>query len=130
MLADHGVLASVGSVGDAYDNAVAESFVDPFTTQLMAARARNSSWRSSSTSAGSTRAGRTRPSARIIPPGEFEHLHAVRYFPSPPSHEGGKATNPVSANPSGSLPLICHVGTACRDSEPKVGRGPLLHTPI
>jgi transposase InsO family protein len=27
-LADHGVLASVGSVGDAYDNALAESFVD------------------------------------------------------------------------------------------------------
>ncbi len=27
---DHGVLASVGSVGDAYDNAIAESFVDSF----------------------------------------------------------------------------------------------------
>jgi len=26
-LSDHGVLASVGSVGDAYDNALAESFV-------------------------------------------------------------------------------------------------------
>jgi putative transposase len=31
-LADHGVLASVGSVGDAYDNALAESFVDSFKT--------------------------------------------------------------------------------------------------
>jgi transposase InsO family protein len=29
-LADHRVLASVGSVGDAYDNALAESFVDSF----------------------------------------------------------------------------------------------------
>jgi putative transposase len=29
-LTDHGVLASVGSVGDAYDSALAESFVDSF----------------------------------------------------------------------------------------------------
>lgn len=27
-LADHGVLGSIGSVGDAFDNAMAESFVD------------------------------------------------------------------------------------------------------
>jgi putative transposase len=37
-LQDHGVLASVGSVGDAYDNAVAESFVDSFKTELIADR--------------------------------------------------------------------------------------------
>jgi putative transposase len=37
-LADHGVLASVGSVGDAYDNAMAESFVDSFKTELIADR--------------------------------------------------------------------------------------------
>lgn len=41
-LNDHGVLASVGSVGDAYDNAMAESFVDTFKTELIADR----SWRS------------------------------------------------------------------------------------
>ena len=41
-LDDHGVLASVGSVGDAYDNAMAESFVDSFKTELIADR----SWRS------------------------------------------------------------------------------------
>jgi putative transposase len=41
-LADHGVLASVGSVGDAYDNALAESFVDSFKTELIADRV----WRS------------------------------------------------------------------------------------
>ncbi len=40
-LDDHGVLASVGSVGDAYDNAMAESFVDSFKTELIADR----SWR-------------------------------------------------------------------------------------
>ena len=43
-LDDHGVLASVGTVGDAYDNAMAESFVDTFKTELVADR----SWRSRS----------------------------------------------------------------------------------
>jgi len=43
-LDDAGVLASVGSVGDAYDNAMAESFVDTFKTELLADR----SWRSRS----------------------------------------------------------------------------------
>jgi putative transposase len=37
-LNDAGVLGSIGSVGDAYDNAVAESFVDSFTTELIADR--------------------------------------------------------------------------------------------
>jgi putative transposase len=32
---DHHVLASVGTVGDAYDNALAESFVDTFKTELL-----------------------------------------------------------------------------------------------
>jgi putative transposase len=43
-LDDAGVLASVGSVRDAYDNAMAESFVDTFKTELVADR----SWRSRS----------------------------------------------------------------------------------
>jgi putative transposase len=38
VLDDHGVLASIGSVGDAYDNALAESFVDSFKTELIADR--------------------------------------------------------------------------------------------
>jgi transposase InsO family protein len=38
ILDDHGVLASIGSVGDAYDNAMAESFVDSFKTELVADR--------------------------------------------------------------------------------------------
>ena len=37
-LEDHGVLASIGTVGDAYDNALAESFVDSFKTELIADR--------------------------------------------------------------------------------------------
>jgi putative transposase len=43
-LNDHGVLASVGTVGDAHDNARAESFVDTFKTELIADRV----WRSRS----------------------------------------------------------------------------------
>jgi putative transposase len=38
VLDDHGVLASIGSIGDAYDNAMAESFVDTFKTELIADR--------------------------------------------------------------------------------------------
>ena len=43
-LADHGVLASCGRVGSAYDNALAESFVDTFKTELIADRV----WRTQS----------------------------------------------------------------------------------
>jgi putative transposase len=38
VLDDHAVLASIGSVGDAYDNAMAESFVDTFKTELISDR--------------------------------------------------------------------------------------------
>ncbi|MGH8302560.1 MAG: IS3 family transposase, partial [Steroidobacteraceae bacterium] len=41
-LDDHHVLASVGSVGDCYDNALAESFVDSYKTELISDRV----WRS------------------------------------------------------------------------------------
>ncbi len=37
-LTDHDVLASVGSTGDAYDNSMAESFLDSFKTELIADR--------------------------------------------------------------------------------------------
>jgi hypothetical protein len=42
VLDDHEVLASIGSVGDAYDNALSESFVDSYKTELIADRV----WRS------------------------------------------------------------------------------------
>jgi transposase InsO family protein len=38
VLDDHDVLGSIGSVGDAYDNAMAESFVDTFKTELISDR--------------------------------------------------------------------------------------------
>lgn len=38
LLDDHDVLASIGTVGDAYDNAAAESFLDTFKTELITDR--------------------------------------------------------------------------------------------
>ena len=38
VLDDHQVLASIGTVGDAFDNALAESFVDTFKTELISDR--------------------------------------------------------------------------------------------
>jgi putative transposase len=82
VLDDHRVLASVGSVGDAYDNAMAESFVDSFKTELVADRV----WR--------TRAqlelavveyiawfnhDRLHESLGDIPPVELEELHALQF---------------------------------------------------
>ncbi|HEY6398304.1 MAG TPA: IS3 family transposase [Solirubrobacteraceae bacterium] len=84
VLDDHRVLASVGSVGDAYDNAMAESFVDSFKTELIADRI----W---CTKAQLELAiveyiawfnhDRLHESLGDIPPVEFEHLYARRYEP-------------------------------------------------
>ena len=78
-LVDHGVLASVGSVGDAYDNALAESFVDSFKTELIADRV----WRNRSQLElavveyiGWFNHDRLHAALGDIPPVEFEQLHA------------------------------------------------------
>jgi putative transposase len=80
-LADHGVLASVGSVGDAYDNALAESFVDSFKTELIADRV----WRSRSQLElavveyiGWFNHDRLHQALGDIPPAEWEALYAPR----------------------------------------------------
>jgi putative transposase len=74
-LTDHGVLASLGSVGDAYDNAMAESFVDTFKTELVADRV----WRSRSEFelaivawVGWYNHHRLHSSLGDVPPSEFE----------------------------------------------------------
>jgi putative transposase len=79
-LADHGVLASVGSVGDAYDNALAESFVDSFKTELIADRV----WRTRSQLElaiveyiGWFNHARLHQALRDLPPAEFESLDAT-----------------------------------------------------
>jgi putative transposase len=80
-LTDHGVLASVGSVGDAYDNALAESFVDSFKTELIADRV----WRSRSQLElavveyiGWFNYRRLHEALGDIPPAEIEALYAPR----------------------------------------------------
>ncbi len=77
-LADHGLLASLGSVGDAYDNAMAESFVDSFKTELVADRP----WRSRSELelaivewVGWYNHRRLHSSLGDVPPSEFEAPH-------------------------------------------------------
>ncbi|MCB2026944.1 MAG: IS3 family transposase, partial [Ottowia sp.] len=92
-LTDHGVLASVGSVGDAYDNAMAESFVDSFKTELV----RDRVWQSRSQLELAVvewiswfNNERLHESLGDIPPVEFEALHAA----APP---------PSGARPPGSL---------------------------
>ena len=79
-LADHGVLASVGSVGDAYDNALAESFVDSFKTELIADRV----WRTRSQLElaiveyiGWFNHARLHQALGDLPPAEFEALDAT-----------------------------------------------------
>ena len=77
----HGVLASVGSVGDAYDNAAAESFVDSFKTELI----RDRVWRSRSQLELAVveyvawfNNERLHTSLGGIPPHEYERQHARR----------------------------------------------------
>jgi putative transposase len=79
-LTDHGVLASVGSVGDAYDNALAESFVDTFKTELITDRV----WRTRSQLefaiieyVGWFNHHRLHESLDDRPPAEYEALYAT-----------------------------------------------------
>ena len=78
-LAQAGILASVGSVGDAYDNAMAESFVDSFKTELIADRV----WRARSQLELAIveylawfNTTRLHEALGDLPPAEFEALYA------------------------------------------------------
>jgi putative transposase len=80
-LDDHGILASLGSTGDAYDNALAESFVDSFKTELIADRP----WRTRDQLelaivqwVGWYNHRRLHSSLGDIPPVEFEAAHALQ----------------------------------------------------
>lgn len=79
-LDDHLVLASIGTVGDALDNALAESYVDSYKTELIADRV----WRSQAQVELATVAwvawfnhDRLHSSLGDIPPVEFEQRHAA-----------------------------------------------------
>ena len=83
VLDDHDVLQSIGSVGDALDNALAESFVDSFKTELIRDRA----WPSRTglefaivEYLGWFNHDRLHSSLGDIPPAEFEAEHAPRFL--------------------------------------------------
>jgi putative transposase len=85
-LADHGIHASVGSVGDAYDNSMAESFVDSFKTELISDRV----WRTRSQLELAIveyvawfNTSRLHGALGDISPAEFEQLHAARLSAMP-----------------------------------------------
>jgi putative transposase len=85
-LSDHGVLGSVGSVGDAYDNAMAESFVDTFKTELLTDRV----WRSRDQLelaivewVGWYNSRRLHGELGDIPPIKYELAHALDTPPTP-----------------------------------------------
>ena len=101
VLDDHAVLASIG---DAYDNALAESFVDssrPSSSPTASGRPERSlSWRSSSTSAGSTTTAYTSLST-IVRQQRWRPSTPASTFPLPHSiNEKREPPNPVSAEPS------------------------------
>jgi putative transposase len=84
-LDDAGVLGSIGTVGDAYDNAVAESFVDSFKTELIADR----SWQTRSQLELAVleyvawfNNERLHESLADHPPREIEELYAVQREPT------------------------------------------------
>ena len=88
VLDDHDVLQSVGSVGDAYDNALAESFVDTIKTELIADRV----WRTRAQLElavveylGWFNHARLHESLGDLPPAEFEAPHAARFETSTPT---------------------------------------------
>jgi putative transposase len=81
VLNDHGVLGSIGSVGDAYDNALAESFVDSFKTELISDRV----WQTRAQLELATveylswfNHDRLHSALGDIPPAEYELLSALR----------------------------------------------------
>jgi transposase InsO family protein len=85
VLDDHQVLQSVGSVGDAYDNALAESFVDTIKTELI----RDRVWRTRSQLElaiveylGWFNDARLHESLGDLTPAEFEALYAIQIEPS------------------------------------------------
>lgn len=85
-LDDHDVLASVGSTGDAYDNAMAESFVDSFKTELI----RDRVWRTRTQLelaivewVGWYNHSRLHSALAYNPPVEHEHRYGLKFDASP-----------------------------------------------
>jgi putative transposase len=132
-LDDNGVLASVGSVGDAYDNAMAESFVDSFKTELIADRVwsrRNQLELALVEYIGWFNHDRLHESLGDLPPVEFEQLHAAN--PSVSAHESSgeprarAAERLRSARSEPGEPIQCQNGTnSCLGADEPVAGGSL-----
>ena len=81
-LADLGIAASVGSVADAYDNAMAESFVGTLKTELIAGRVFTTTFDVELAVVeylGWFNHSRLHESLGDIPPAEFEALYAPQF---------------------------------------------------
>jgi putative transposase len=99
-LTDHDVLGSIGTVGDALDNALAESYVDSYKTELIADRV----WRSQAQVELATATWvawfnhqRLHSSLGDIPPVEFEQNHARVALNASISGNGSVAGIPSNA---------------------------------
>ncbi len=116
-LKDHRVLGSIGTVGDAYDNAMAESFVDSYKTELIADRV----WCSRAQLELATvrwvawfNHDRLHGSLGDIPPVEFEALHAPNPLDGSIAGASPKDANGLTAS---RLQAI-GVDLSCRRSDP------------
>jgi putative transposase len=92
VLDDNEVLQSIGTVADALDNALAESFVDSYKTELIADRV----WRSRAQLELATveyvgwfNHERLHEALGDIPPVEFEQRHALEVAPDAPISDNG-----------------------------------------
>jgi len=125
-LDDHGVLASVGSVGDAYDNALAESFVDSFKTELIADRV----WRTRSQLelavveyVGWFNKSRLHESTGDIPPVEFEQRHAALTAAVSPNRDS-RSVAPLSPRAAEALTTRRLVAVAAETARNGAAHGP------
>ena len=97
VLDDHEVRASIGTVGDALDNALAESFVDSYKTELIADRV----WRSRAQLELATvqwvawfNHARLHEALGDVPPVEFERNHAAKIALNGPFAGDGSVSAP------------------------------------
>jgi putative transposase len=116
VLDDHRLLGSIGSVGDAFDNALAESFVDSFKTELIADRV----WRSRTQLelavveyVGWFNHDRLHEALGDLPPIEFEQRHAPK---TPISGNGSVAV--LSPRPADRLYAARHEHERASNPEP------------
>jgi putative transposase len=105
VLDDHQVLASIGTVGDALDNALSEFFVDSYKTELIADRI----WRTKAQLELATVAWvawfnrqRLHEALGDIPPVEFEQNHATK-IASIASISGNGSVTAIAPRPADGL---------------------------